>query len=94
VSVLGVWVFVGDRGRFPSAVFEQVDAARHWIRTNRLTGALTLYPLNQGVFDWAVANKYFEAKTDQEITPSFVQNFSSAYQKHHHFEDGHEGGRS
>ena len=88
----GVWVFVGDRGRFPSAVFDGTEAAREWIKKHGLTGTLTLYPLNQGIFDWAITNEYFEVKAEKEITPSFVQNFSSAYQEHFHFEDGREAG--
>jgi len=87
-----VWIFVGDTGRFPSAVFERVEDARQWIRTNNLTGTLTLYPLNQGVFDWALANSHFELKAGRAATPSLVQNFSSAYQEHYHFEAGVEAG--
>ena len=57
-----IWVFHGANGRFASGVFTSRYTAEEWIASNKLTGVLTLYPLNQGVYQWAVANDYFVPK--------------------------------
>lgn len=49
-----VWVFNGGRNSFPSGVFSQRELAEEWIRKNKITGTITAYPINQGVYDWAI----------------------------------------
>lgn len=83
-----VWVFKGSSNPFPSAVFSSQEQAQEWIRTYSLNGTLTAYPLDQGVYDWAVTNKYFTPKKEKHKSPSFIQNFSSGYQEHYHYENG------
>lgn len=83
-----VWVFCGDIGRFPSAVFLSKDVAESWIRLHSLTGTLTAYPVDISVYDWAIANGFFTPKKDEHTRASFIQNFSSASQEHYHYEDG------
>lgn len=83
-----VWIFNGDKHRFPSGVFTDQSLAEEWIKTNRLTGTLTAYPLNQGVYEWAVETGCFKPKREDQMTPSFIGNFSSASQPHEHYEDG------
>ncbi len=87
-SLSVVWVFNGDKHPFPSGVFTDQTLAEEWIKTNKLTGTLTAYPLNQGVYEWAVERGYFKAKREDQTTPSFIGNFSSASQPHEHYEDG------
>lgn len=86
-----VWVFTGAKGRFPSGVFREKSAALRWITKHRLTGTLTRYPLDIGVYDWAIENQLFKAKHDGHETPEFIARFTTASQDHYHFEDGDQG---
>ena len=81
-----IWVFNADGARFPGAVFAQRPAAEQWIKQYRLTGTLTLYPLNEGAYDWALRTGNFTPK--KEATPSFVGSFTSASQEHYHYTNG------
>src|SRR5207249_882841 len=49
-----VWIFTGVKGYFPGGVFTERDVAESWISKNRLTGTLTLYPVNVGAYEWAI----------------------------------------
>lgn len=83
-----VWVFVGDKGPFPSAVFSSREKAEAWIKAHALSGTLTQYPVDQSVYDWAIAQGFFVPKDDRHRTAAFIQNFSSAHQAHYHYQDG------
>ena len=84
-----VWIFNGVGGRFPAGAFTTLDLAEQWIREQRLTGALTAYPLDEGTFDWAVRNRLVtESVTTRGSEPAFVGSFSAAAQEHHHYENG------
>jgi hypothetical protein len=82
-----VWVFNGG-GAFPSGVFTDLEIAEAWISANRLTGILTAYPLDIGVYDWAVGGGYFTPKRDDQKSPEFIGRFSSGALEHYHYEDG------
>ncbi len=81
-----IWIFHGQGGRFASGVFENKEDAESWIEENKLQGVLTKYPVNTGVYDWAVAKDLFQPKTDLHTSPEFIQKFTSASQEHYHFE--------
>ena len=83
-----VWVFNGANARFPSGVFSQREKAEEWIAENGLTGVLTKYPLDVGVYDWAVQKGFFQPKKAKHNSTEFIQGFSSAHQEHYHYEDG------
>lgn len=83
-----VWVFVGEGARFPSGIFTFLDDGKQWISSNRLTGVLTKYPLDQGVYDWAVSRGLFTPKKPEHGSPIFIGKFTSASMDHFHFEDG------
>lgn len=83
-----VWVFNGAEGRFSSGVFTSLDKAEEWIRKHKLAGILTEYPLDEGVYDWAIQNNFFEIKKDDQKGPAFIQGFTSANQDHFHYENG------
>ena len=83
-----VWLFHGDEGRFSSAVFSTEKFAHDWIQTNKLSGVLTEYPLDQSVYDWAIENNKFEIRRDRHESAQFKQTFTSAYQQHFHYVDG------
>jgi len=82
-----VWVFNGD-GPLPSAVFTTRESAETWIARHGLSGLLTRYPLDVGVYDWAIARGVFQPKRPDQTEPRFIARFSSAYLEHHHYTDG------
>ena len=83
-----IWVFNGANSRFPSGIFMEKELAEHWIKKHKLTGTLTLYPINKGVYDWAIEQGNFTPSKDHEYTSSFIQKFSSASQEHYHYSEG------
>lgn len=83
-----VWIFVGTGSRFPSGVFLGKSKAEMWILENQLSGILTKYPLDTGVYDWAIKNNVFTPKEARDKSPEFIQSFSSASQEHYHYENG------
>jgi len=86
--VESIWVFCGSSAPFPSGVFTSIDLAEQWIAKYKLTGTLTRYPINIGIYDWAIQNNFFKPKDDKHKTAKFIQQFSSASQEHYHYEDG------
>ena len=82
---------------FPAGVFSRREIAEEWIRANRLSGTLTAYPLDQGIYDWAHEKGYLNDWTDGDREPvrrvkgggpDVVGRFSTAHQPHFHFTDG------
>jgi len=86
-----VWVFTGTRAQFPAGVFRGRETAERWIRQHGLTGTLTAYPVDVGVYDWAVTAGYFSPRQDDQRASEFIQRFSSASQEHYHYEHGNMG---
>lgn len=85
-----VWVFKAEGGRFPGGVFADRELAVAWVNKHGLTGVLTRYPLNVGVYEWAIDAGFFSPKPHQE-NPNFIGRFTSASLEHIHFEEGHTG---
>jgi hypothetical protein len=83
-----VWVFNGSRGNFPAGVFTSRDLAEAWIAKHGLSGTLTKYPLDTGVYEWALECGAFKPKRPDQSEASFIGRFSSASQEHHHYTDG------
>jgi hypothetical protein len=83
-----VWLFNGPKAQFPSGAFASREAAEQLIQQHRLSGTLTAFPVDVGVYDWAVAAGYFAPTRDDQRGPEFIQRFSSASQEHYHYEDG------
>jgi len=83
-----IWVFHSENARFAGGTFSDQKVAEEWILKHSLTGLLTAYPINCGVFDWAVENEYFNPKKDLHKTPNFIGGFTSASQEHYHYENG------
>lgn len=83
-----VWIFNGPKSAFPSGAFTQRETAELWIQQHGLSGVLTAYPLNVGVFDWAVNLGHFSPKRGDQRNAEFIQRFSSATQEHYHYEHG------
>jgi hypothetical protein len=83
-----VWVFNGNRNRFPSAIFASQAQAERWIAEQRVTGTLTVYPVHVSAYEWAVSAGVFVPRTPAHESPDYVANFSSASQHHFYFEHG------
>jgi hypothetical protein len=83
-----VWVFNGIGSKFPSGVFTDIENAEKWIKLHRLSGLLTAYPLDLGLFDWAIENNFFSPKGEEHLSSEFIGRFSSASQEHYHYENG------
>jgi hypothetical protein len=84
----GVWVFNGESSNFPSAVFTTRERAEEWIALHKLTGTLTKYPLDIGVYEWALNRGAFKPKRPDQSGPRFIGRFSSASLEHYHYEEG------
>ena len=80
-----VWIFNGNKSKFPSGVFAARADAESWIRRRKLTGVLTKYPVDVGAYDWAVEQGLFAPKKVEQTSAEFIANFSSAAQEHIHF---------
>lgn len=87
-SLKKIWVFNGANSRFASGVFTERPIAESWIKRNKLTGVLTLYPIDIGVYEWAISSGTFYPKKEVESEPEFIQKFTSASQEHYHYEGG------
>src|SRR5436190_4561121 len=83
------WVFLGEGAQHPSGVFTRLEIAEDWIQRHELSGLLTAYPINTGVWEWAVDHEYFVPKGPKHESSAFVGRFSSASMDHHHYEHGH-----
>ncbi len=83
-----IWVFHGVNGKFSSGVFSSRANAEKWIALHKLSGILTAYPLDEGVYDWCLAKGYFKPQQEKHRKPQFIQAFSSASQEHYHYEAG------
>ena len=84
-----VWIFNGTGAQFPAGAFTSRGLAEEWIRTRRLSGVLTAYPLDEGVFDWARRQNLVTGRArERGNDPAFVGAFSTATQEHYHYKDG------
>jgi len=83
-----IWVFNGVGGRFPGGVFTDVGRAEAWIAEHGLTGTLTAYPVDVGVYDWAVAEGLFRSRKPHQASPEFIGRFTTASMEHRHYEGG------
>lgn len=83
-----IWIFHGINGRFSSGVFTTREKAEEWITANKLTGVLTAYPQDKGVYDWAIESGVFNPVKEEHCTPEFIGKFTSASQEHYHYENG------
>ena len=83
-----VFVFNGEGGQFPAGIFTELDAAKLWIKKYALSGILNVYPLNIGIYDWAIEHGFFQVKNVGQSKSSFVGKFTCAAIEHYHFENG------
>lgn len=87
-SVVSVWVFNGARSTFPSGVFSTREAAEEWIAKYSLSGTLTQYPVDVGMYDYAMQHGSFTPKKPDHTTADFIAKFSGGGMNHFHYETG------
>ena len=80
-----VWVF--SQGR-TSGVFSSLHNAEAWIHHHQLSGMLTAYPLDEGVYDWTVRNGRFKPSKPHHESAEQIARFDSAYLPHMHYQSG------
>jgi hypothetical protein len=86
-----IWIFNGEGGQFPAGAFTSRPKAEKWIATHRVSGTLTAYPVDEGVYDWAMRSGAVTGRAKvRGDEPQFVATFSSAIQEHYHYQNGHE----
>lgn len=73
-----VWIFTAPKAKFPSGAFTGREVAERWIHQHRLSGTLTAYPVDVGVYDWAVSGGHFAPKRDDQRSQS---SFSASVQR-------------
>ncbi len=84
-----IYVFSGNNSGMPNAVFSEINLAKEWIKKHELSGILSFYPLNTGIYDWAILNNYFTPQKDYQKQAPFIEKFSCASIEHLHFENGY-----
>jgi hypothetical protein len=84
----GVWVFNAVDSRFSGGIFTTRERGEAWIAANGVTGMLTHYPLDVGVYEWAIENGLFTPKKDKHRTKEFIAGFTTGSMEHYHYEDG------
>ncbi len=82
------WVFKGGEIGRTSAVFTSKSIAEEWISKHRLSGSLWAYPLNMGVYDWAINLGDLKPKNEFERSPEFIAGCVRACQRYYIYEDG------
>jgi hypothetical protein len=87
-DVSTIWVFNGAQSKFPSGVLSRRDLAENWIKTFRLRGTLTRYPVDISVYDWAIERNFFKPKKEEQRSAAFIGKFGAGSQEHYHYEDG------
>ena len=83
-----VWVFNGIQPCFPSGVFTNRAQAESWILLHKLTGTLTEYPLDIGMYEYSVEKKLFKPHKEEHWSSIFIGRFSGGGLNHFHYEDG------
>lgn len=83
-----IWVFNGVQANFPSGIFSARELAEAWILKYRLTGTLTEYPLDVGMYDYSISKGFFTPKKEEHQTSLFIGKFTDGGMQHFHFEDG------
>ena len=69
-------------------MFFNLELAEKWIKEKGVSGLLTAYPVNTGVYDWAIQKDFFRPKYPSQKSPEFIQGFNSAYLEHYHYKNG------
>lgn len=83
-----MYVFIGEGSNFPAGIFTTLENAKEWIEKYSLNGILNKYPIDIGIYDWAIKEDFFTVKNEHQKQSKFIQRFTCASMEHFHFEDG------
>ncbi len=83
-----MYVFIGEGSNFPSGIFTTLLNAKEWIEKHSLNGILNKYPVDMGVYNWAIKENFFTIRNEYQKESKFIQRFTCASMEHFHFEDG------
>ncbi|MCY0969092.1 DUF7710 domain-containing protein [Chryseobacterium wangxinyae] len=83
-----VFVFNGEESNFPSGIFTTLEKAKVYIEKYSLSGILTQFPIDIGIYDWAIQKDFFSVKNEYQKEPRFIERFSCASIEHFHFKNG------
>jgi hypothetical protein len=86
-----VWIFNGNQSPFPSGVFKSKESAELWISKWGVTGTLTEYPVDMGMYDYAISKGQFRPSKPEHETAFFIGKFSGGGIDHAHYELGMKG---
>ena len=82
-----IYLFHGIRGAFPGGAFSTRALAEEWIARNRLSGLLSEYPVDIGVYDWGIRAGLVRKPRSGDYGADIIGGFSSALD-HWHYENG------
>lgn len=82
-----VWVFAGRPSGGVGGVFSDLESAERWIEGHSLSGLLSEYPLDEGVFDWVSRTGRIEPAFAEAAPTGVIGSFRS-HLNHHHYEGG------
>jgi len=82
-----IWVFVGNGGPFPSAVFSSKQRADDWIGSKGLFGVFTLYELDVPAIERSLALGTFRPRPGEPLTADKIGRFAGG-EAHWHYENG------
>jgi hypothetical protein len=86
-SAATVWIFHGTTARFAAGVFFSEADGLAWAALHELTGILSEYPVGNGCYDLAIAERRFRPTKPHHGTPEHVAGFSPGL-NHVHLVDG------
>lgn len=87
VDYEGIWVFTGGKSGFPAGLFRDLEKAEAWIRDHGLSGTLTKYPVDVGLFAWAIDQGLFSPKKDFDRA-AMAADFTCPSLDQHRYERG------
>ncbi len=64
-----------------------MEKAEDWIAKHALSGTLTLYPVDEGAYDWSIRNGFFTPRKPHHSQSEFIGACTGG-QRHHHYEKG------
>ena len=70
----------------PTGVFSSYEQAVRWIEKHKLVGYLGEFPIDVGVYDWAMQLDYYKRNTRLNFDR---QNFATGLLNHYHFTKDH-----
>ncbi len=81
------WVFKSEGTHGVGAIFLDLTKAEDWISKHSLSGILLCYPVDEGVFDWALREGRIKKKFAASASKHIIGAFCSGLH-HYHYDNG------